>query len=215
MIQVKSFVFNPFMENTYVLYDETGECVIIDPGCYEEYEEEMLDEYISSNNLKVTALINTHGHIDHVLGNDHVIRKYKVPFLMHETDLPVLRAVQSYAPNYGFQHYSPAEPSGFLKEGDKVTFGNSTFEVLFLPGHAPGHIGLLNREEQILVSGDVLFRESVGRTDLPGGDHSTLIESIHEKLFVLPDDITVYCGHGPETSIGHEKQYNPFCAIAE
>lgn len=215
MIQVKSFVFNPFMENTYVLYDDTKECVIIDPGCYEEYEEEALDEFIKTNQLTVKMLINTHGHIDHVLGNDHVIRTYGVPYLIHETDLPVLRAVESYAPNYGFQRYTPTEPTGFLSEGDTVSFGESSFEVLFLPGHAPGHIGLLNRDQKILVSGDVLFHESVGRTDLPGGDHATLIDSIHEKLFTLPDDITVYCGHGPETSIGHEKQYNPFCATAE
>ncbi len=215
MIQVKSFVFNPFMENTYVLYDDTKECVIIDPGCYEEYEEEALDEFIKTNQLKVKLLISTHGHIDHVLGNDHVIRTYGVPYLMHETDLPVLRAVESYAPNYGFQHYTPAEPTGFLTEGDTISFGESAFDVLFLPGHAPGHIGLLNMDQKILVSGDVLFRESVGRTDLPGGDHATLIDSIHEKLFSLPDDITVYCGHGPQTTIGHEKQYNPFCATAE
>ncbi len=215
MIKVKSFVFNPFMENTYVLYDDSRDCIVIDPGCYEEYEQEALDEFIRSNELTVTTLINTHGHIDHVLGNRHVLQKYKVPFLMHEKDLPVLRAVESYAPNYGFHHYSATEPTGFLNEGDTVTVGNSSFEVLFLPGHAPGHIGLLNRDEKILVSGDVLFRESVGRTDLPGGDHTTLIDSIHDKLFPLEDDITVYCGHGPETTLGHEKQYNPFCAIAE
>ena len=215
MITVKSFVFNPFMENTYVVYDDTKECIVVDPGCYEDYEKTALDEFIISNELKVRTLINTHGHIDHVLGNVHIMDKYKVPLLMHELDVSVLRAVESYAPNYGFQHYSPSEPTGFLSEGDKVRFGNSEFDVLFLPGHAPGHIGLLNQEEKILVSGDVLFRESVGRTDLPGGDHHTLIESIHEKLFPLPDDITVYCGHGPETTIGHEKQYNPFCAIAE
>lgn len=215
MIKVKSFVFNPFMENTYILSDDTGECIIVDPGCYEAYEQEMLDEYIHSNQLKVSLLINTHGHIDHVLGNNHVIRKYKVPFLMHEKDLPILRAVKSYAPNYGFHHYQPAEPTGFIEEEETVSFGGSEFSVMFLPGHAPGHIGLLNREEKMLISGDVLFRESIGRTDLPGGDHATLIESIHEKVFPLEDDITVYSGHGPETTIGHEKQYNPFCAIAE
>jgi glyoxylase-like metal-dependent hydrolase (beta-lactamase superfamily II) len=215
MIQVKSFVFNPFMENTYVLYDDTGECIIIDPGCYEEYEEETLDEFIRANDLKVKYLINTHGHIDHVLGNDHIIQKYKVPFLMHETDLAILRAVKTYAPNYGFHHYRAAEPTGFLKEGDQVMFGNVTLDVLFLPGHAPGHIGLYDKDQKVLISGDVLFRESVGRTDLPGGDHETLINSIQDKIFPLPDEVIVYCGHGPETSIGHEKQYNPFCATAE
>lgn len=215
MIQIKSFVFNPFMENTYVLFDDKGECIVIDPGCYEEYEEETLDDFIQSNSLSVKLLINTHGHIDHVLGNDHILKKYKVPFLIHKIDLPILRAVTSYAPNYGFHHYRPVEPTGFLEEGDTVALGESTLEVLFLPGHAPGHIGLLERTQKILIGGDVLFRESVGRTDLPGGDHETLINSIQDKLFALPDEVVVYCGHGPETSIGHEKQYNPFCATAE
>ena len=213
MIHVKSFVFNPFMENTYVLYDETKEALIVDPGCYEEYEQEMLSGFIKDENLKVTGLINTHGHIDHVLGNYYVHTKYGVPLQMHELDEPVLKAVQSYAPSYGFNNYQPLEPESYLKEGDTINFGDSALHVIFLPGHAPGHIGLLNKEEKMLVSGDVLFRESIGRTDLPGGDHTTLLDSIREKLFSLDDDIVVYCGHGPETSLGHEKRYNPFCAI--
>ncbi|MEJ2003527.1 MAG: MBL fold metallo-hydrolase [Cyclobacteriaceae bacterium] len=213
MIHVKSFVFNPFMENTYVLFDESREAILIDPGCYEEYEQEMLSKYIEDEKLKITGIIKTHGHIDHVLGNYYVSRKYGVPLQIHELDVPVLKAVESYAPSYGFNGYQPLEPDSYLREGDLVKFGDSELEVLFLPGHAPGHIGLLNREEKILVSGDVLFRESVGRTDLPGGDHSTLLDSIREKLFPLDDKIIVYCGHGPETSLGHEKRYNPFCAI--
>ncbi len=213
MIHVKSFVFNPFMENTYVLFDDTRDAIIVDPGCYEEYEQEMLADYIENEKLNVTALINTHGHIDHVLGNYFVNRKYGVNLQMHELDVPVLRAVESYAPSYGFNAYQPLEPSEFLHEGDIVKMGESEFEVLFLPGHAPGHIALLNREQKILISGDVLFRESIGRTDLPGGDHTTLLDSIREKLFPLDDGIVVYCGHGPETSLGHEKRYNPFCAI--
>jgi len=213
MIHVKSFVFNPFMENTYVLFDDTREAIIIDPGCYEEYEQEMLTGFIADEGLKVTGLINTHGHIDHVLGNYYISRKYGVSLQMHKLDVPVLKAVESYAPSYGFNGYQPLEPELFLEEGDHVRFGSSELEILFLPGHAPGHIGLLNRDEKILVSGDVLFRESVGRTDLPGGDHTTLLDSIREKLFPLDDGIVVYCGHGPETSLGHEKRYNPFCAI--
>ena len=213
MIHVKSFVFNPFMENTYVLYDETREACIIDPGCYEEYEQEMLRKFISAENLKVTGLINTHGHIDHVLGNTFVAETYGVGLQIHPEDVAVLKAVEAYAPSYGFNHYQPLEPSVMLHEGDTVRFGTTEMEVMFLPGHAPGHIGLLNRSEKMLVSGDVIFRESVGRTDLPGGDHATLLDSIREKLFMLDDDIVVYCGHGPETMIGHEKRYNPFCAI--
>ncbi|MCA6078996.1 MBL fold metallo-hydrolase [Fulvivirga sedimenti] len=213
MIHVKSFVFNPFMENTYVLSDETGEAVVVDPGCYEEYEQEMLAAYIEQEGLKVIDLINTHGHIDHVLGNYFITRKYGVKMRMHELDVPVLKAVESYAPSYGFNEYQPIEPDSFLNEGDLIRFGNTEMEIMFLPGHAPGHIGLLSRDQKLLVSGDVLFRESVGRTDLPGGDHNTLLDSIREKLFTLDDEIVVYCGHGPETTLGHEKRYNPFCAI--
>lgn len=213
MIQIKAFVFNPFMENTYILYDETGECMIIDPGCYEEYEEEQLDKFIDTHDLTVVRLINTHCHIDHVLGNEHVMRRYQTGLHIHKKEVQILHAVESYASNYGFNQFHPTEATDFLEEGDRVSFGNSEVEVLFLPGHAPGHIGLLNKKQKLLVGGDVLFRESVGRTDLPGGDHITLIRSIHEKLFVLDDEIVVYCGHGPETTIGHEKQYNPFCAL--
>ncbi len=213
MIHVKSFVFNPFMENTYVLHDDTGEAVIIDPGCYEEYEQEMLLKYVEENGLDIQGLINTHGHIDHVLGNAFVSRTYGVPLQIHPLDVPVLKAVEAYAPNYGFNTYEPLEPGILLEEGGSVSFGATSFDILFLPGHAPGHIGLLNRDEKILIGGDVLFRESIGRTDLPGGDHATLLDSIREKLFILDDDLTVYCGHGPETTIGHEKRYNPFCAI--
>ncbi len=213
MIHVKSFVFNPFMENTYILYDDSREAVVIDPGCYEEYEQDQLTEFIEKEGLTVKRLINTHGHIDHVLGNYFVSRKYGIPLEINEKDIPVLKAVESYAPSYGFDNYQPVEPERMLNEGDIVTVGQSELEVLFLPGHSPGHIGLLNREEKMLVSGDVLFRESVGRTDLPGGDHTTLLDSIREKLFNLDDEIIVYCGHGPETSLGHEKRYNPFCAI--
>ncbi len=213
MIHVKSFVFNPFMENTYVLYDDTGEAILVDPGCYEEYEQEMLAAFIEEQGLKVVDLINTHGHIDHVLGNYFVSRKYGLKLRMHELDLPVLKAVEAYAPSYGFNAYQPIEPDSYLEEGDVVRFGNTAMDVLFLPGHAPGHIGLLNKDEKLLVSGDVLFRESVGRTDLPGGDHNTLLDSIREKLFTMDDEIVVYCGHGPETTLGHEKRYNPFCAI--
>jgi glyoxylase-like metal-dependent hydrolase (beta-lactamase superfamily II) len=201
------------MENTYVLSDETGEAVVVDPGCYEEYEQEMLAAYIEQEGLKVIDLINTHGHIDHVLGNYFITRKYGVKMRMHELDVPVLKAVESYAPSYGFNEYQPIEPDSFLNEGDLIRFGNTEMEIMFLPGHAPGHIGLLSRDQKLLVSGDVLFRESVGRTDLPGGDHNTLLDSIREKLFTLDDEIVVYCGHGPETTLGHEKRYNPFCAI--
>jgi hydroxyacylglutathione hydrolase len=214
VITVQSFVFNPFQENTYVVYDETKEALVIDPGCYEQEEKQELDEFISDNKLTVKYLLNTHCHIDHVLGNEHVKEKYKVPFLIHRNDDPVLRAVRSYASNYGFAHYKEQLPDSFLSEGDSVKWGVSEFKVLFLPGHAPGHIGFYNAAQKILISGDVLFHHSIGRTDLPGGDFNTLIKSIHQNLFVLPDEVLVYCGHGDTTTIGEEKFSNPFCGLS-
>ncbi len=214
MITVKSFVFNPFSENTYVVFDETRKALVIDPGCYESHEKKELDTYIAKEQLEIAYLLNTHCHIDHVLGNDHVKSKYDPPFLIHKNEVPVLKAVGSYASNYGFAKYREILPDGFLSENKRLEWGESKFEILFLPGHAPGHVGFYNAEEKILISGDVLFERSIGRTDLPGGDMDTLIESIQKKLFKLPDDTMVYTGHGNETRIGIEKVSNPFCAIS-
>ena len=213
MLSIQTFTFNAFSENTYVAFDETKEAVIIDPGCYSSQECAELAEFISEQKLIVKYLLNTHCHIDHVLGNYFVKEKYKVPFLIHEIEEKVLRAVKSYAPNYGFPNYSEVLPDAYLKEGEKLKFGNVAWDILFLPGHAPGHIGFYDKPEKKIFSGDVLFEESIGRTDLPGGNFETLIESIHQKLFALPDDVTVYSGHGSTTTIGYEKMYNPFCAI--
>ena len=213
MIEVKSFVFNPFSENTFVVYDETKEAIIIDPGCCDNNERNELDEFIQSKHLNVALLINTHCHIDHVLGNNFVKEKYNVPFLTHKKEESLLRAVKAYAPNYGFADYKEVLPDKFIDENDEVTWGKSSLDVLFLPGHSPGHIGLYHAEQKLLISGDVLFEGSVGRTDLPGGDMDTLIDSIQQKLFILPDDVTVYCGHGATTIIGVEKVSNPFCAL--
>lgn len=215
MLQVKKFVFNPFMENTYVLFDETNSCVIIDPGCVEKDEENELVEFIQSNKLIVKQLINTHCHIDHVLGNAFVKRKFNVPLIIHPIEEAMLRAVKSYASNYGFFQYQDSTPDSFLNEGDHVVFGNQKLEVLFVPGHSPGHIAFYDPATKVLIGGDVLFENSIGRTDLPGGDYDTLINSIHQKFFTLPEDVTVYCGHGSETNIGFEKRTNPFCALTQ
>ncbi|HMI66120.1 MAG TPA: MBL fold metallo-hydrolase [Cyclobacteriaceae bacterium] len=214
MMTIQTFVFNPFQENTIVAFDETKEAVVIDPGCYEPEERKELDDFISTQKLTVKYLLNTHCHIDHVLGNDYVKEKYKVKLLIHAYDEPLLRAVKNYAPNYGFAGYREALPDQFLKEGDTVQFGNTTLNVLFLPGHSPGHIGFYNREQKVILSGDVLFEGSIGRTDLPGGDFNTLLDSIHRKLFTLPDDVVVYPGHGGTTTLGEEKISNPFCALS-
>jgi hydroxyacylglutathione hydrolase len=213
MLKIKSFTFNAFQENTYVVFDETNQAVVIDPGCYSKAETQQLDEFIESTELSVKYLLNTHCHIDHVLGNAFVKEKYAVPFLIHQNDLPVLKAVKTYASNYGFPAYNEALPDGFIAEGDEIKFGTTTLEVIFLPGHAPGHVGFYQPRDKILISGDVLFNGSIGRTDLPGGNFNTLIESIHQKLFVLPDDVVVYSGHGTPTTLGKEKISNPFCAL--
>jgi len=157
MIQIKTFTFNSFEENTYLVFDETGQGVVIDPGCYEKDEKDELAQFIETQNIKIKYLLNTHCHIDHVLGNDFVKEKYKVPFLIHKNDDPVLRSVKAYAPSYGFNLYREVLPDGYLAEGDTVTFGNTLFDVLFLPGHAPGHIGFYHKESNSLLSGDVLF----------------------------------------------------------
>ena len=211
---IKQFVFNPFSENTYVVYDDSKECIIIDPGCVDPHEKEELVNFIEKENLYVKTLINTHCHIDHVLGNYFVKQKYGVELIIHKSDLPTLKANEVVAPMYGFNNYEPTEADGFLEEGEQFKFGNTVFDILFVPGHAPGHMALVNVDEKVCISGDVLFQQSIGRTDLPGGDHDTLISSIKNKMFKLPDDVKVYCGHGPETTIGFEKKYNPFCGLA-
>lgn len=210
MIKIKSFVFNPFAENTFVVYDETKQALIIDPGCYEASEQEMLQNFIESEGLKVVKLVNTHCHIDHVLGNHFVKTTYGVPLVMHEADLQTLQSVEVYAPNYGFKNYESVKPDVFVYDGEFVTFGDTKLLVLFVPGHAPGHIALYCKDTKQVINGDVLFRQSIGRTDLPGGDFDTLINSIKTKMFALPDETVVYTGHGDSTTIGFEKANNPF-----
>ncbi|NIJ52036.1 MBL fold metallo-hydrolase [Dyadobacter arcticus] len=210
MVQVKSFAFNPFSENTYVIYDETGEAVIIDPGCYDKAEIKELTDFVDANVLKPVKVLNTHAHIDHVLGIAALKRKYNIPFLLHILDEPLLKAVKTYASNYGFSFFEEPEIEGYLKDGETVTFGNTTLKIIFVPGHAPGHVAFVNEEDKFVIGGDVLFRLSIGRTDLPGGNHSTLLNSIRTQLFTLPEDYKVYAGHMEPTTIGFEKKNNPF-----
>jgi glyoxylase-like metal-dependent hydrolase (beta-lactamase superfamily II) len=213
MLQVHSFVFNPFQENTFVLFDETKESLIIDPGCSDDDERRTLRTFIADHKLKVKLLLNTHCHIDHVLGNAFVKETYKVNLLIHPEEEAVLKAVEAYAPGYGFHLYEHQPPDGFLEDGDFITFGNQSFVVLSVPGHSPGHVAFYSESNRTLMGGDVLFYNSIGRTDLPGGNHETLINSIHTKIFSLPDPVKVFPGHGPETTVGFEKKTNPFCGV--
>lgn len=213
MIHVKSFTFNPFSENTFVLYDDSKAGVIIDPGCYEDHEREELKSFIETEGIKVEKIINTHCHIDHVLGNYWCQQEFKVPLLIPEGEVPVLQAVPSYSSNYGFAQYQPAKPDGFIDPEKLLAFGESEMKVLLVPGHSPGHLAFYAKEEGFCIGGDVLFQGSIGRTDLPGGNFDQLIRSIHSHFFTLPDNTEVYCGHGPSTNIGFEKVHNPFCAV--
>ncbi|MCD0487134.1 MBL fold metallo-hydrolase [Pedobacter sp. MC2016-14] len=210
MINIKQFTFNPFQENTYVLYDESGECVIIDPGMYDGAEQNELVSFIKGNNLSPVLLLNTHCHIDHVFGNKFVFDQWALKPQFNKGELLVLQAIPGYAPQRGLKYELSPEPEVFLGETGSVTFGNSTLELIFAPGHSPAHLCFYAREQNFLIGGDVLFYNSIGRTDLPGGNHEQLINSIKQNLFVLPDDCKVYPGHGPATSIGFEKLSNPY-----
>ena len=210
MLRVHSFTFNPFEENTYVLFDETKECVIIDPGCLTAEEQKDLAGFISGNSLRPVRLLNTHCHIDHVFGNRFVADKYKLDLEMHLSDLPVLHSLGKVSEMYGIPCQPSPEPKIFLEEGGRILFGDSELEIFFTPGHSPGHVVFYSAKENFVISGDVLFLQSIGRTDLPGGDYDTLIRSINEKLFLLADETKVFPGHGPATSIGHERRNNPF-----
>ena len=210
-MNTKSFTFNPFQENTYIVYDKTKECLIIDPGCYTDAERKELKAFIEEKELTPVKLINTHCHIDHVLGNKFASEQWNIQLYMHKEDLPVLEKVGDISKMYGIEDYEGSPyPKHFLAQGNTLTFGKSSFEILFTPGHAPGHICLYSKEDNLLISGDVIFQRSIGRTDLPGGDHSTLINSIITQLFPLPNETQVFCGHGPSTNLGYEKEHNPF-----
>ena len=210
-MEIHKITFNTFQENTFILWDNTTDCIIIDPGCYERNEELLLVDFINKNNLNPVKLINTHCHIDHILGNKFVSEKWNLELYINKIDLPLLEGSGDIARMYGFENYKGSPyPKHYLEEGDILEFGESKLEILFTPGHAPGHICLFNKEERFIVSGDVLFNGSIGRTDLIGGDFDTLIESIKTKLMTLQDETIVYCGHGPSTSIGKERLSNPF-----
>lgn len=210
MITLKKFTFNPYQENTYVLYDETGVCTIIDPGMYDAAEQNELVSFIKSNQLKPTLLLNTHCHIDHVLGNKFVFDNWSLKPQFHQGELYILQAIVGYAPQMGMRYELSPEPETFLPETGTVSFGNSKLELFFAPGHSPAHLCFYAPDENFLIGGDVLFYRSIGRTDLPGGNHQQLINSIKNTIFKLPDSCEVFPGHGQSTTIGFEKTNNPF-----
>lgn len=210
MITIHYFTFGPFQENTYILWDETKECVIIDPGNHSSSENVQLSNFISQNQLKPVRLILTHAHVDHINGNKYVFDKYGLLPEVHKDDVFFLEKHLATANMYGFQVDPSPMAESFIKEGDVIQFGNSTLNTLHTPGHSPGSITFYNQEHGFMISGDVLFYGSIGRTDLPLGNYETLIDSIKIKLFPLGDEMKVYSGHGPMTTLGFEKMNNPF-----
>lgn len=213
MLTVTSFVFSPVRENTYVVHNETGDCIIADPGCYFGNERNELKEFIQNSQLRPKYLLNTHCHLDHVFGNKFIHDTYGLTLHLHEKEKPLLE----YAPTSGLSWGLPFDNYQgeliFLREGEVIRLGEDELHVLFTPGHSPGHISFWCPSQKFVLSGDVLFQQSIGRTDLPGGDFDTLIKSIREKLFTLPDETVVYPGHGEATTVGDEKKMNPFLRV--
>jgi len=210
MIKLKNFVFNELGVNSFVLYDKTGDCIIIDPGCNTSQQQQELHNYIIGNKLKPVFIINTHGHFDHVFGNAWAKTIFKCPLLMHADDLNQIEHIDKYAGIFGFIVDKSPLPDQLLKDNEVITFGESQLKVIHVPGHSPGSICLYAESDHLLICGDVLFYGSIGRTDLPGGNHKALIRGIQEKLMILPPETLVWPGHGPKTTIGHEHDTNPF-----
>lgn len=210
-MNIKIFEFNPIAENTYVVYDETKECVIIDAGCFFPDEKRQLLDFILDNDLVVKHLLNTHLHFDHVFGNKFILDQFGLKAFANDKDLFLLEVMPAQMRMFGFRDAEEApEVGSFIKENDTIEFGNQKFIVLEVPGHSPGSVAFYSIEGECVFVGDALFRGSIGRTDLAGGNQSQLIEAIRTRLLTLPPETIVYPGHGPQTSIRDEKRNNPF-----
>ena len=209
-MEIKTFHFNPIMVNTYIMSDETGEAVIVDPGNCQSYEDVQIQEYVATKNLTIKYLINTHPHVDHIAGNPWCVAKYHPQVLMHEAGMKEYNRAFAYAAVFGFEIEKMPDPDRFLQEGDVVTFGNQQLKVLYTPGHCDGSICLYSAENKVVFTGDLIFELSVGRSDLPTGNEALLQQSIREKIFTLDDEVTILPGHGDPTTVGRERNGNPF-----
>ena len=210
MIQIRTFTFSPFQENTYILYDESKQALIIDAGCSNRQEQAEVRDFLENNELKASKLLNTHAHIDHVLGNKFIYDEYGLKTHMSAKEMPVFKAAEQTAQMYGLPYDHCDEIEEYIEEGDQIQWGNSSLDTLWVPGHSPGHLVFYHPKQNFMIGGDVLFRGSIGRTDLPGGDHQTLLNMIQEKVFSLDEEMKVYSGHGEPTTVGYEKRFNPF-----
>ncbi|MCG7281082.1 MBL fold metallo-hydrolase [Chryseobacterium taklimakanense] len=210
MLHLQSFAFNPFSENTYVVYNEHKNAFIIDPGNFSEHETQVLENFISENGLNIKNIILTHAHIDHVLGLQWAYDKFKVPVIMHEAEKEILDRNTMSARQFGF-FFKPFEGEiHFISENEILKLDEDELKVYHVPGHSPGHVAYHCENQKFVISGDVLFQGSIGRTDLYKGDHQQLLETIRTKLFTLSDETEVFSGHGNPTTVGFEKNYNPF-----
>ncbi|TXH21944.1 MAG: MBL fold metallo-hydrolase [Chitinophagaceae bacterium] len=210
MLQIKQFTFNPFQENTYIVYNGHQQAAIVDPGCSTENERKQLTAFIEKNDLKPVLLLNTHCHIDHVLGNAFVSEKWGLALHIHPNEKFVLDHAPMFGEMYGIAMDAYTGPIVYLNEGSTIHIGGDVLDILFTPGHSPGSVSFYSENDGFVLSGDALFSGSIGRTDLPGGNYDTLIEAIKTQLYSLPDATKVYSGHGGGTSIGYEKRNNPF-----
>lgn len=211
MLTIHTLTYNPWQENTYLIAAENGDCIIVDPGCLEPQEQEHFASFIEERKLNPVRLVNTHLHLDHVFGMRFVCDKYNMGAEAHRADEFWIEQTVPYAAQMGFQlEQNPPALKGYVEHNQTIEFGGSTIKILHVPGHSPGGVALYMEKEKTVIAGDVLFRESVGRADLPGGDFNALIFGIKEHLMSLPEDTVVYSGHGPSSTIGHEKVHNSF-----
>ena len=210
MITIPDFCFSAFQENTYILYNELKEAIIIDPGCYTRIEEKILTDFIRKENLKPTLLLNTHCHLDHVFGNNYVSENYGLTAHIHPNEQIVLDRLPEAAAKWGVPTDAYKGPIQYIQEGEIIQFGTDAFKVLLTPGHSPGSVCFYHVEQNFMIGGDLIFKDGVGRTDLPGANPLDLIKSIREQIFPLPDSLTIYSGHGPATTWGREKEHNPY-----
>ncbi len=209
-MNIKKFTFNPVEVNAIILWDDTLECVIIDAACFYPQEEQKLQSFIETNHLKPVRLLNTHGHFDHLMGNLFVEKTWGLKTEIHKEDNYLVENASNQSLMFGISMSKPPLSGGFFDDGDVLTFGNSSLKVIYVPGHSLGGVAFYSEADKLLIAGDILFQGSVGRTDLPKGNYQQLITGIKEKLLILDPDTKVYCGHGPETTIGDEKRFNQF-----